>query len=69
MWGDERLDFIVNDLGYDAGLDYKKENIKEALKRLVPEDLDIYFDNVGGETLDAALDAMKDYGCKSKHLA
>lgn len=58
---DEKLEF-VKDLGFDAAFNYKKEGVAEALARLAPEGLDIYFDNVGGETLDSALGAMKDFG-------
>ncbi|KAF2475279.1 NAD(P)-binding protein [Lindgomyces ingoldianus] len=59
---DEKLNFILNELSFDAGFNYKKENVSDALKRLVPSGIDIYYDNVGGETLDAALGAMKDFG-------
>jgi NADPH-dependent curcumin reductase CurA len=59
---DEKLDFIVRELGFDAAFNYKKEGVGEALARLAPEGLDIYYDNVGGETLDAALEHMKDFG-------
>lgn len=59
---DEKLKFIIDELGFDAGFNYKKENVSEALQRLAPEGLDIYYDNVGGETLDAALAVMKDFG-------
>ena len=58
----EKLDFITTELGFDAGFNYKKEKTNEALARLAPTGLDIYFDNVGGEQLEAALDAMKDFG-------
>lgn len=59
---DEKLNFILKDLGFDAGFNYKKETPHEALKRLAPEGLDIYYENVGGEHLEAALDAMKNHG-------
>ncbi|KAF2016014.1 NAD(P)-binding protein [Aaosphaeria arxii CBS 175.79] len=59
---DEKLDLIVNELGFDAGFNYKKESPAAALNRLAPQGLDIYYDNVGGETLSAALNAMKDFG-------
>jgi NADPH-dependent curcumin reductase CurA len=42
-------------LGFDAAIDYKGEDVKAALKRECPEGIHIYFDNVGGEILDAAL--------------
>lgn len=59
---DEKLDFITKELGFDAGFNYKKESPKEALPRLAPDGIDIYFENVGGEHLEAALNAMKVYG-------
>jgi NADPH-dependent curcumin reductase CurA len=59
---DKKLDFIVNELGFTSGFNYKKENIADAVKRLAPDGLDIYYDNVGGELLDVALVNMKDFG-------
>jgi NADPH-dependent curcumin reductase CurA len=63
---DEKLKFIKEELSFDAGFNYKKENAGDALKRLLAElgkgGLDIYYDNVGGETLDAALAAMGSFG-------
>lgn len=59
---DEKLEFIVQELGFDAGTNYKRESTSEALKRLCPEGIDIYYENVGGEMLDAALAAMKQNG-------
>jgi NADPH-dependent curcumin reductase CurA len=59
---DKKLDFIINELGFDGGFNYKKESPAQALRRLAPEGLDIYYENVGGEHLDASLDAMKMYG-------
>lgn len=59
---DEKLDYIIKRLGYDGGFNYKKEKPITALKRLAPEGLDIYYENVGGEHLEAALDSMKQFG-------
>ncbi|KAK7746032.1 hypothetical protein SLS53_002754 [Cytospora paraplurivora] len=59
---DEKLEFITKELGFDAGTNYKKEHPSDALKRLAPDGIDIYFENVGGETLDAALEAMNNKG-------
>ena len=47
-------------VGADACVDYKSENVEKRLKELVPKGLDIYFDNVGGEILDAALMNIKE---------
>ncbi|KAL9622624.1 MAG: hypothetical protein Q9204_008014, partial [Flavoplaca sp. TL-2023a] len=59
---DEKLEYITSTLGFDAGFNYKKESPAEALPRLAPEGIDIYFDNVGGEHLEAALCSMRDFG-------
>jgi NADPH-dependent curcumin reductase CurA len=59
---DAKLEFIIKELGFDGGFNYKKEGAKDALKRLAPNGVDIYFENVGGEQLEAALDAMNDFG-------
>lgn len=59
---EEKLKFITEELDFDGGFDYKKEKPAEALKRLVPGGVDIYYENVGGEMLDAALEAMNHWG-------
>lgn len=59
---DKKLDFILNELHFDGGFNYKKEKPADALARLAPEGLDIYYDNVGGEQLEASLNAMKNFG-------
>ncbi|KAH8169202.1 zinc-binding dehydrogenase domain-containing protein [Sarocladium implicatum] len=59
---DDKLDFITKELGFDAGFNYKKESPADALKRLAPEGIDIYFENVGAEHLEAALNSIRDYG-------
>jgi len=59
---DQKLDFITKELGFASGFNYKKEKPADALARLAPDGLDIYYDNVGGEILDAALKAMKVHG-------
>ena len=62
----EKLDFIKVKLGFDAGFNYKTEKAEEALKRVLGElgktGLDVYYDNVGGEQLDAALGALNNFG-------
>ncbi|KAI1382856.1 NAD(P)-binding protein [Hypoxylon trugodes] len=59
---DEKLDYIIKELGFDGGFNYKKEKAAEALPRLAPNGIDIYFENVGGEQLDAALENMNSGG-------
>jgi NADPH-dependent curcumin reductase CurA len=53
--GPGKCSFIVQELGFDAAIDYKAEDVKEALRRHCPQGIDVYFDNVGGDILDAAL--------------
>ncbi|KAJ5614665.1 NADP-dependent oxidoreductase RED1 [Penicillium herquei] len=59
---DEKLNYILNELGFDGGFNYKNEKPADALKRLAPEGVDIYYENVGGEHLEAALNAMNNFG-------
>jgi NADPH-dependent curcumin reductase len=53
--GPDKCGWIVEELGFDAAIDYKSEDVGEALRKQCPEGIDVYFDNVGGEILDAAL--------------
>ncbi len=53
--GAEKCGYIVKDLGFDAAIDYKSEDVRKALQHHCPKGIDVYFDNVGGEILDAAL--------------
>ncbi|HXC45142.1 MAG TPA: NADP-dependent oxidoreductase [Solirubrobacteraceae bacterium] len=53
--GPEKCKWIVDELGFDAAIDYKSEDVNAALREHCPEGVDVYFDNVGGEILDAVL--------------
>ncbi len=53
--GKAKCDFAVNELHYDACIDYKGENVKDGLKQHCPKGVDVFFDNVGGEILDTVL--------------
>ena len=53
--GQAKCDFVVNELHYDACIDYKGGNLKDGLKEHCPKGVDVYFDNVGGEILDTVL--------------
>jgi NADPH-dependent curcumin reductase len=53
--GREKCDYLVRDLGFDAAIDYKSEDVKKALKQHSPKGVDVYFDNVGGDILDIVL--------------
>jgi NADPH-dependent curcumin reductase CurA len=58
---DEKCKYVKEVLGADDCIDYKKENVAKGLKRLCPNGVDVYFDNVGGEILDIVLSIVKDY--------
>jgi NADPH-dependent curcumin reductase CurA len=60
--GLEKCEWVVRELGFDACIDYKNEDVSAALKRVAPEGVDVYFDNTGGPILQAALFAMKMHG-------
>lgn len=62
---DKKLAFLRDELGVEA-FNYNNEKPADALKRLLPEGLDIYYENVGGEILDAAINAMNTHGRISK---
>jgi hypothetical protein len=53
--GEEKCRWLVEELGFDAAIDYKTQDVRRALRETVPEGVDVYFDNVGGEILDAVL--------------
>ncbi len=53
--GQAKCRYLVEELGFDAAIDYKAEDVGEALAKHCPDGIDVYFDNVGGEILDAAL--------------
>jgi len=50
-----KCDFVVRELGFDACIDYRASDVREELKAHCPKGIDVYFDNVGGEILDAVL--------------
>jgi len=53
--GPDKCAWITEELGFDAAIDYKNQSVAAELQRHAPAGLDVYFDNVGGEILDAAL--------------
>jgi NADPH-dependent curcumin reductase CurA len=53
--GADKCRYLVEELGFDAAIDYKSENVAQALAQHCPNGMDVYFDNVGGDILDAAL--------------
>lgn len=59
--GAEKCAFVADDLGATAAVDYKAErDLSAAIGRACPDGVDLYFDNVGGPTLDAALEHLRD---------
>ena len=57
--GPEKCAWLTEDLGFDVAIDYKNESVYKALKSNAPDGIDVYFDNVGGEILDAALSRLR----------
>jgi hypothetical protein len=53
--GAEKCKYLTSELGFDAAIDYKDQDVKAMLKEHCPKGIDVYFDNVGGDILDAAL--------------
>jgi len=53
--GPAKCEWVVKELGFDACIDYKAGPVKDGLKAHCPKGVDVYFDNVGGEILDAVL--------------
>lgn len=53
--GPEKCAMLVDDFGYDAAIDYKSQELLPALREVCPDRVNVFFDNVGGETLEAAL--------------
>ncbi|HYD95769.1 MAG TPA: NADP-dependent oxidoreductase [Noviherbaspirillum sp.] len=60
--GKEKCDYVVNELGFDACVDYKAGNLKENLAQATPDGIDGLFENVGGEIFDACLARMNPFG-------
>ncbi|MGH3266650.1 MAG: NADP-dependent oxidoreductase [Trebonia sp.] len=53
--GPDKCRHVTDELGFEAAIDYKAQNVAAELRRHCPDGIDVYFDNVGGEILDAAL--------------
>jgi NADPH-dependent curcumin reductase CurA len=60
--GPDKCALLVKEFGYDAAADYRAEPVRDALARLAPDGIDVYFDNVGGQQLAAALHALRTGG-------
>ena len=60
--GAEKCDWLTSELGFDAAVDYKAGNTYRDLKKAAPDGIDVYFDNVGGDILEACLAQMNERG-------
>jgi NADPH-dependent curcumin reductase CurA len=58
----EKVNFLRNDCGFDVAFDYKAGPILEQLNQAAPDGIDVYFDNVGGKMLEAALSVLRPHG-------
>jgi NADPH-dependent curcumin reductase CurA len=58
---DEKVSYVVDELGFDAGINYKAENVSEALGLVAPDGVDCYFDNVGGPITEAVMEHLAMY--------
>ena len=56
--GKEKCSYLIDELGFDGVIDYKNEDVLAGLKRECPKGVDVYFDNVGGDILDAVLSRL-----------
>lgn len=56
--GEEKRRYVVDELGFDACIDYKAESVAEGLKQHCPDRINLYFDNVGGAILEACLNGL-----------
>ena len=60
--GQEKCDWLTSELGFDAAVDYKDGAVFKALRASAPKGIDVYFDYVGGDILEACLPQMNNYG-------
>ena len=60
--GPQKTARLVNEFGYDAAIDYRAGDLGGQLARLAPDGIDVYLDNVGGDHLRAAIQALRPYG-------
>jgi NADPH-dependent curcumin reductase CurA len=58
--GPAKCELLVRELGYDAAIDYRGDDVEMRLRELVPQGIDVFFDNVGGDVLDAVLLNIKE---------
>ncbi|PKV85577.1 NADP-dependent oxidoreductase [Streptomyces sp. TLI_146] len=59
---DEKVKWLVEELGFDAAFNYKNGPVRDQLRAAAPDGIDVYFDNVGGEHLEAAISSLNVHG-------
>jgi NADPH-dependent curcumin reductase CurA len=57
-----KVEYLIDELGFDDAFNYKEVDMNEALSASCPDGIDIYFENVGGATLEAVLNHMRPFG-------
>ena len=60
--GKAKCDWLTGELGFDGAIDYKSEDVGAALDRLCPNGIDVNFENVGGDIMDAVVNRMNNFG-------
>src|SRR4051812_15609829 len=58
----EKVGFLRDELGFDAAFNYRDGRVADLLREAAPDGIDVYFDNVGGEHLEAAIGALRTFG-------
>jgi len=58
----DKVRHLVDDLGFDAAFNYKDGNVGKQLREAAPDGIDVYFDNVGGDHLEAAIGSLNTFG-------
>lgn len=58
---DEKVKFLVEELGFDAAINYKTQDVAQALREACPNGIDVYFENVGGEISDAIFPLLNNF--------
>jgi NADPH-dependent curcumin reductase CurA len=58
----EKVRYLVDELGFDAAFNYKDGPVVDQLRQAAPDGIDVYFDNVGGEHLEAAISVLNPHG-------
>ncbi|KAG1648296.1 NADPH-dependent curcumin reductase [Nymphon striatum] len=60
--GPEKCKWVVDEMGFDACIDYREAGLSKALSKACPNGVDVYFDNVGGKILESSLNFMNEKG-------